>query len=87
MIGKTSVACAHGSADCTASITRRMTDNGAPGVRAIYHPDYGSYVLDPDGKNGRLHQPGSDARRTTQVTVRLGGSVCLGPSPAWCGRS
>jgi len=28
------------------------TDNGAPGVREIYHPDYyGGYVLDPDGNN------------------------------------
>jgi catechol 2,3-dioxygenase-like lactoylglutathione lyase family enzyme len=28
------------------------TDNGAPGVRAIYHPHYyGAYVLDPDGNN------------------------------------
>ena len=28
------------------------TDNGAPGVRALYHPDYyGAYVLDPDGNN------------------------------------
>jgi len=28
------------------------TDNGAPGVRATYHPDYyGGYVLDPDGHN------------------------------------
>jgi catechol 2,3-dioxygenase-like lactoylglutathione lyase family enzyme len=28
------------------------TDNGAPGVREIYHPDYyGAYVLDPDGVN------------------------------------
>jgi catechol 2,3-dioxygenase-like lactoylglutathione lyase family enzyme len=28
------------------------TDNGAPGVREIYHPDYyGAYVLDPDGNN------------------------------------
>lgn len=27
-------------------------DNGAPGVRAQYHPDYyGAYVLDPDGNN------------------------------------
>jgi catechol 2,3-dioxygenase-like lactoylglutathione lyase family enzyme len=27
-------------------------DNGAPGVRKIYHPDYyGAYVLDPDGHN------------------------------------
>jgi catechol 2,3-dioxygenase-like lactoylglutathione lyase family enzyme len=28
------------------------TDNGAPGVRAIYHPNYyGGYALDPDGNN------------------------------------
>ena len=27
-------------------------DNGAPGVREIYHPHYyGAYVLDPDGNN------------------------------------
>jgi predicted lactoylglutathione lyase len=27
-------------------------DNGAPGVREIYHPHYyGGYVLDPDGNN------------------------------------
>ena len=27
-------------------------DNGAPGVRAHYHPNYyGAFVLDPDGHN------------------------------------
>ena len=27
-------------------------DNGAPGVRTMYHPDYyGAFVLDPDGIN------------------------------------
>lgn len=27
-------------------------DNGAPGVRELYHPSYyGAYVLDPDGHN------------------------------------
>ena len=27
-------------------------DNGAPGIRAEYHPDYyGAYVFDPDGHN------------------------------------
>jgi catechol 2,3-dioxygenase-like lactoylglutathione lyase family enzyme len=27
-------------------------DNGGPGAREIYHPDYyGAYVLDPDGHN------------------------------------
>jgi catechol 2,3-dioxygenase-like lactoylglutathione lyase family enzyme len=36
------------------------TDNGAPGIRAIYHPDYyGAYVLDPDGNNVEVvcHRP------------------------------
>ena len=28
------------------------TDNGSPGVRALYHPHYyGAHVLDPDGHN------------------------------------
>ena len=28
------------------------TDNGAPGLRPEYHPDYfGAFVLDPDGNN------------------------------------
>ena len=27
-------------------------DNGAPGIREIYHPSYhGAFVLDPDGHN------------------------------------
>jgi catechol 2,3-dioxygenase-like lactoylglutathione lyase family enzyme len=37
------------------------TDNGAPGIREIYHPDYyGAYVLDPDGNNveAACHRPG-----------------------------
>jgi catechol 2,3-dioxygenase-like lactoylglutathione lyase family enzyme len=36
-------------------------DNGAPGIRAHYHPDYyGAYVLDPDGHNIEVvcHEPG-----------------------------
>jgi catechol 2,3-dioxygenase-like lactoylglutathione lyase family enzyme len=36
------------------------SDNGAPGVRDIYHPNYyGAYVLDPDGNNIEVvcHQP------------------------------
>jgi catechol 2,3-dioxygenase-like lactoylglutathione lyase family enzyme len=28
------------------------TDNGPPGIRAHYHPDYyGAFVLDPEGQN------------------------------------
>ena len=35
-----------------AAIEAGGTDNGAPGVRAIYHTDYyAGYVLDPDGNN------------------------------------
>jgi catechol 2,3-dioxygenase-like lactoylglutathione lyase family enzyme len=35
-------------------------DNGGPGVREIYHPQYyGAFVLDPDGNNVEAvcHQP------------------------------
>ena len=43
-----------------AAVEAGGTDNGAPGVRAIYHADYyGAYVLDPDGNNieAVCHQP------------------------------
>jgi catechol 2,3-dioxygenase-like lactoylglutathione lyase family enzyme len=36
-------------------------DNGGPGIREIYHPDYyGAFVLDPDGNNIEAvsHSPG-----------------------------
>ena len=36
----------------TAAMTAGGTDNGAPGIRAHYHPNYyGAFVLDPDGHN------------------------------------
>jgi catechol 2,3-dioxygenase-like lactoylglutathione lyase family enzyme len=35
-----------------AALAAGGTDNGAPGVRPVYHPHYYSaYVLDPDGNN------------------------------------
>ena len=35
-----------------AAIAAGARDNGPPGVRAHYHPDYyGAFVLDPDGHN------------------------------------
>jgi catechol 2,3-dioxygenase-like lactoylglutathione lyase family enzyme len=35
-----------------AALAAGGTDNGAPGVREIYHPNYyGAYVLTPDGVN------------------------------------
>ena len=43
-----------------AALEAGATDNGAPGVREIYHPAYyGAYVLDPDGNNVEAvcHQP------------------------------
>ena len=35
-----------------AAMTAGGKDNGAPGIRAHYHPDYyGAFVIDPDGNN------------------------------------
>ncbi|MBC9031611.1 VOC family protein [Sphingomonas sp. JC676] len=35
-----------------AAISAGGRDNGAPGIRAHYHPNYyGAFVLDPDGMN------------------------------------
>lgn len=35
-----------------AALAAGGSDNGAPGVREIYHPNYyGAFVLDPDGHN------------------------------------
>jgi len=35
-----------------AALAAGATDNGAPGVREIYHPNYyGAYIRDPDGHN------------------------------------
>jgi catechol 2,3-dioxygenase-like lactoylglutathione lyase family enzyme len=43
-----------GSVDAfhAAALAAGGIDNGAPGPREIYHPDYyGAFVLDPDGNN------------------------------------
>ncbi|GAB1595590.1 VOC family protein [Lysobacter claricitrinus] len=35
-----------------AALAAGATDNGAPGIRAHYHPNYyGAFVIDPDGHN------------------------------------
>jgi len=35
-----------------AAVAAGGTDNGPPGIRAHYHPNYyGAFVLDPDGSN------------------------------------
>jgi len=44
----------HASVDAfyEAAIAAGGRDNGAPGIRAHYHPNYyGAFVLDPDGHN------------------------------------
>ena len=44
-----------------AALAAGGTDNGAPGIRAHYHPSYyGAFVLDPDGNNieAVCHRPG-----------------------------
>ena len=44
-----------------AAIAAGGTDNGAPGLRPHYHPNYyGAFVLDPDGHNieAVCHAPG-----------------------------
>ena len=36
----------------TAAVAAGAEDNGPPGLREIYHPNYyGAFVLDPDGHN------------------------------------
>jgi catechol 2,3-dioxygenase-like lactoylglutathione lyase family enzyme len=45
----------------TAALEAGGTDNGGPGIREIYHPNYyGAFVLDPDGNNVEAvcHRPG-----------------------------
>jgi catechol 2,3-dioxygenase-like lactoylglutathione lyase family enzyme len=51
----------HVDAFHAAAIEAGGIDNGAPGVRAVYHPNYyGGFVFDPDGNNieAVCHLPG-----------------------------
>jgi catechol 2,3-dioxygenase-like lactoylglutathione lyase family enzyme len=46
-----------------AALAAGGTDNGAPGLRTDYHPNYyGAFVLDPDGNNVEVvcHRPPID---------------------------
>ena len=50
-----------------AALAAGAADNGGPGVREIYHPDYyGAFVLDPDGNNVEAvcHTPLAAVART-----------------------
>lgn len=43
-----------------AALAAGGADNGAPGIRRVYHPNYfGAFVLDPDGHNieAVTHEP------------------------------
>ena len=45
-------------------------DNGAPGLRPHYHPDYyGAFVLDPDGNNIEVVHHGPCARSAPSVEI------------------
>ena len=49
-----------------AAVAAGGNDNGAPGLREIYHPHYyGAFVLDPDGNNVEAvcHTPGGVTSR------------------------
>jgi len=44
-----------------AAVAAGASDNGAPGLRPVYHPDYyAAFVIDPDGYKieAVCHQPG-----------------------------
>jgi catechol 2,3-dioxygenase-like lactoylglutathione lyase family enzyme len=50
-----------------AALAAGGTDNGKPGLRPEYHPDYyGAFVLDPDGHNVEAvcHRPATAAAQT-----------------------
>lgn len=56
-----------------AAIAAGGLDNGAPGLRPIYHPSYyGGFVLDPDGYNVEAvcHKPESSVNVAGPVTAR-----------------
>ena len=61
-------------------------DNGAPGIRAHYHPHYyGAFVLDPDGNNieAVCHDPPGGAKATSAgKPAGKSGAAAKKPAPA-----
>jgi catechol 2,3-dioxygenase-like lactoylglutathione lyase family enzyme len=60
-------------------------DNGPPGIRAHYHPNYyGAFVLDPDGHNVEAvcHGPAAAARRKRASAARAKRSGAAARRPA-----
>jgi catechol 2,3-dioxygenase-like lactoylglutathione lyase family enzyme len=68
-----------------AALAAGGSDNGGPGVRPDYHPNYfGAFILDPEGNNveavchdapgGARREATSTKRRVTRGTARRGAS-------------
>jgi lactoylglutathione lyase len=48
-------------------------DNGAPGLREQYHPDYyAAFVLDPDGNNIECVDHGPSKRSAESIVIKVG---------------
>jgi catechol 2,3-dioxygenase-like lactoylglutathione lyase family enzyme len=61
-----------------AALTAGGTDNGPPGVRERYHPNYyAAFVLDPDGNNieGVCQVPDREARNRHPAEDQAAGAV------------
>lgn len=53
-----------------AALANGGRDNGAPGLRTVYHPGYyGAFVLDPDGNNIEAVYHGEARRSAPSVVV------------------
>jgi catechol 2,3-dioxygenase-like lactoylglutathione lyase family enzyme len=54
-----------------AALAAGASDNGGPGVREIYHPDYGAFVLDPDGNNVEAvcHTPADTRSHASRAVI------------------
>jgi catechol 2,3-dioxygenase-like lactoylglutathione lyase family enzyme len=68
-----------------AALEAGATDNGAPGLRAHYHPSYyGAFVIDPDGHpiEAVCHAPEAAPGRAARGRVRTRGGRKAGRKPA-----
>ena len=55
-----------------AALAHGGKDNGAPGLRPAYHPDYyAAFVLDPDGNNIEAVHHGEGKRSADSVHIRF----------------
>lgn len=55
-----------------AAVAHGGRDNGPPGLRAAYHPDYyAAFVIDPDGNNIEVVYHGQAERSAPSVNIRF----------------